>query len=157
MKTATIIEIKRQLEKQNYQQLLDYCLRLTKFKKENKELLSFLLFESDDLSDFVENVKKETAQHFMEINKTNIYFIRKSVRKILRNMNKYIRISSSKQVEAELLIYFCNCLFSYSIPIKKSRQLTNLYDSQLKKITAILSSLHPDLQYDLRRQMLKQA
>jgi hypothetical protein len=37
--------------------------------------------------------------------------------------------------------------------MKKSRQLINLFENQLKKIDAALSSLHPDLQYDLRKQI----
>jgi hypothetical protein len=157
MKTASINEIKKELEKRNFEQLLEYLLRLTRFKKENKELLTFLLFESDDIPNFIENVKKETEQLFIEMNKGNVYFIKKSVRKILRNINKYNRFSLSKQAEAELLIHFCNCLINYSIPIKKSRQLINLYESQLKKIDQVISLLHPDLQYDLRRQLLKKS
>ena len=90
---------------------------------------------------------------FLEINKSNIYFVKKSIRKILRNVNKHIRFALSKQVEAELLIHFCNCISKYSIPVKKSKQLTNLYETQLKKIDEALSTLHPDLQYDLKKQI----
>ena len=155
MKTVSINEIKKDLEKRGSPELLEYCLRLAKFKKENKELLAFLLFDLDNIPAYIENIKQETDEQFMLINKSNIYFIKKSVRKILRNINKHIRFTLSKQVEAELLIHFCNCLIHYSIPIKKSRQLINLYESQLKKIELVLSGLHPDLQYDLRRQILK--
>jgi hypothetical protein len=155
MKTVSVNEIKKDLENRDFKELLEYCLRLAKFKKENKELLAFLLFDSDDISGYIENIKQETDEQFRLINKSNIYFIKKSVRKILRNVNKHVRFSLSKQVEAELLIHFCNCLIKYSIPIKKSRQLLNLYESQLKKIGQVLSALHPDLQYDLRRQILK--
>jgi len=154
MKLSSIIEIKKDLEKRDSNELLEYCLRLARYKKENKELLAFLLFESDNIPVYLENVKQEIEQQFMEINKSNIYFIKKSVRKILRSINKYIRFSLSKQIEAELLIHFCNCLINFSIPLKKSRQLMNLYESQLKKIDAALSTLHPDLQYDFKKQLL---
>jgi len=154
MKAASINDIKKELANHEYKDLLEYCLRLAKFKKENKELFAFLLFQADDLSKYIEHVKKETEEQFLQINKSNIYFIKKSVRKILRNINKQIRFSMSKEVEAELLIHFCNCIISYSIPIKKSRQLFNLYDNQLKKTTKALSFLHPDLQYDLKRRMV---
>jgi len=155
MKVYTIHEIKTELEQGNTKELISLCLKLAKFKKENKELLSFLLFDADDISEYVKNIKHETDQQFEEINKSNIYFIKKSVRKILRSLNKYIRFSLSKQVEAELLIHFCNCIISHSVPIKKSQQLMNLYQTQLKKIDQALSALHPDLQYDLRRLLLK--
>jgi hypothetical protein len=154
MKLSSIIEIKKDLEKRDSNELLEYCLRLARYKKENKELLAFLLFESDNIPVYLENVKQEIEQQFMEINKSNIYFIKKSVRKILRSINKYIRFSLSKQTEAELLIHFCNCLINFSIPLKKSRQLMNLYENQLKKIDAALSTLHPDLQYDFKKQLL---
>lgn len=154
MKPASVIEIKKELEKRDFDEILDYCLRLSRFKKENKELLSFLLFDSADISSYVENLKQEVDQQFQQTNKTNVYFIKKSVRKVLRNLNKHIRFSGSKQVEAELLIHFCNNIISHDLPIKKSQQLMNLYENQLKKIDEALSSLHPDLQYDLRRLLL---
>ncbi len=155
MKPHSINEIKNSLAEKNSKELLCYCLRLAKYKKENKELLGFLLFEQDDIKEFVESVKQQTEILFGEINKMNIYYIKKSVRKILKEVNKNIRFALSKQVEAELLIHFCNCIHSFSIPIKQSPQLFNLYDAQLKKIENILSGLHPDLQYDLKRQLVK--
>ena len=155
MKASSVSEIKKDLEKRDRQELIAYCLKMAKFKKENKELLDFLLFEADDISNYIEKVKQETDNLFIGMNKTNVYYIKKSVRKILRNVNKYIRFANSKQVESELLIHFCNCMVQYSIPVKKSRQLINLYESQLKKIEDALSQLHPDLQYDLKRQLVE--
>jgi predicted GTPase len=155
MEPASINEIKKELQKRNYQELMEYCLRLARFKKENKELLAFLLFQSDNIPAYMDQVKQEIDTQFEEMNKSNIYFIKKSVRKILRTINKHIRFSSSKQSEAELLIHFCNRLDKYAIPLKKSRQLTNLYHSQVKKIEATLATLHPDLQYDLKKQLLQ--
>lgn len=153
MKAATINDIKKDLEKRSTNELLSYCLRLAKFKKENKELLHFLLFESEDTATYIENIKQETDEMFLEINMSNVHYIKKSVRKILRYINKHIRFTASKQIEAELLIHFCNGILTNSIPLKKSRQLSNIYESQLKKIEAVLATLHPDLQYDLKRQL----
>lgn len=155
MKPHSINDIKKDLEKKNSEELVVYCLRLAKYKKENKELLGFLLFDHDDIPEFLENVKQEIENLFREINKTNIYYIKKSIRKILKELNKNIRFSMSKQIEAELLIHFCNCINSFSVPIKQSQQLSNLYEAQLKRIENSLSELHPDLQYDLKRQFLK--
>ena len=152
MSTSSISDIKKELSKKNSRDLLDFCIRLAKYKKENKELLAYLLFEVDNIPAYLENVKQETDHLFSDINTSNIYFIKKSVRKILRYINKHIRFALSKQVEAELLIHFCNCIDKYSIPVKKSRQLMNLYEAQLTKIEGALSTLHPDLRYDLRRQ-----
>jgi hypothetical protein len=150
---ASLAEIKKELEKQDQKELLTHCLRLIKFKKENKELLSFILFESGDISSFLQKVKEEADRLFEGMNTSNVYFIKKTTRKILRNINKYIRFSESKEIEAELLIYFCNCFDRYAIPVNKSKQLLNIYTSQVKKIENALGKLHPDLQYDLKRSL----
>ena len=153
MNATSITDIKKELEKRNHEELISYCLRLAKFKKENKELVNFLLFHADELSGYMENIKQEMDESFLNMNTTNIYYIKKSVRKVLRNVLKRIRFTLSKQVEAELLIHFCNCILKHSIPVKKSVQLKNIYESQLNKIEEALMTLHPDLQYDLRRQI----
>ncbi|MEP6951539.1 MAG: hypothetical protein ABI863_19770 [Ginsengibacter sp.] len=153
MKAASIHELKKELEARNHIQLLSYCLRLAKFKKENKELLTFLLFEADDVTTYIENVKQEITGFFSEINISNIYYIKKSVRKILRHANKHIRFSGSKQAEAEILIHFCNSVINYSIPLRKSKPLLKMYEMQITKINESISTLHPDLQYDLRKQL----
>ncbi|HEY5370131.1 MAG TPA: hypothetical protein VIJ75_14205 [Hanamia sp.] len=147
-------EIKKDLEKRDVNDLRNYCIRLAKFKKENKELLGFMLFEADNMNIYIENVKLETENSFLKINKHNIYFIKKSIRKILKTVNKHIRFSISKQVEVDLLIHFCNCIISHSIPLDHSIQLKNLYNGQLKKIDQALALLHPDLQYDFKRKLL---
>ena len=75
------------------------------------------------------------------------------MRKILRHVNKHIRFSASKQAEAEMLIHFCNSIINFSIPVHKSKPLLKMYETQIKKIDESLSTLHPDLQYDLRKQL----
>ena len=62
MKAASIIQLKKELENKSNADLITYCLRLSKFKKENKELLTFLLFEADDISKFSEDVKVTTGK-----------------------------------------------------------------------------------------------
>ncbi|MCK7539420.1 MAG: hypothetical protein MZV63_55200 [Marinilabiliales bacterium] len=47
-------------------------------------------------------MKKELDEEFDQINRTSYYFIRKSVRKILKNTRKYIRYSQKKQSEVDL-------------------------------------------------------
>ena len=84
----------------------------------------------------------------MDVNKTNFYFAKKGLRKILRSTNKYIRYSGSKQTEVELLLYFLQKLKRSGISTLASTTLTNLYQMQIKKITKALTGLHEDLQYD---------
>ena len=153
MNTPSLNELKKELEYKDKTELLSFCMRLVKFKKENKELLAFLLFEESDINTYIENIKEETTEYFGGINSSNIYFIKKGLRKILRLVNKQIKFAGSKQAEAEILIHFCNNILEFSIPLHKSRQLLNMYQTQLNKIDSALSTLHPDLQYDLRKQL----
>ncbi|HSQ43514.1 MAG TPA: hypothetical protein VLM16_00870, partial [Ginsengibacter sp.] len=133
MNTPSLNELKKELEYKDKTELLSFCMRLVKFKKENKELLAFLLFEESDINTYIENIKEETTEYFGGINSSNIYFIKKGLRKILRLVNKQIKFAGSKQAEAEILIHFCNNILEFSIPLHKSRQLLNMYQTQLNK------------------------
>ncbi|HMI60770.1 MAG TPA: hypothetical protein VK518_07680 [Puia sp.] len=151
MKAASIQEIKQELKSQSPSELVEFCLRLAKFKKDNKELLTYLLFEAADETTYIENVKKEIDGEFAELPKPNLYLTKKSLRKVLRNTAKQIRYTGSPQAEVELLTYFCRKIRSSGIPTKDSPVLTNLYRQQLKKINAVIATMHEDLQYDYLR------
>jgi len=154
MKAATVHEIKQELNALKTNELVELCLRLSKFKKENKELLTYLLFESHDEQAFIKTVEDEIAEQLNEIPRGNsFYLIKKGIRKVLRRTNKHIQYTASKTAEVQLLLYFCKTLKATGIPIKKSTALINLYDAQLKKIKKTLGSLHEDLQYDYLRQL----
>lgn len=148
MKAATVVQIKKELQHRNPDELLELCLRLSKFKKENKELLTYLLFESDDEEGYIETVKTEVDQQFSEININSFFYIKKSSRKILRNLKKYIRYSGKKETEVELLLYFCQKLKDFRPSINRNTTLLNLYNRQLDYTNKKISALHEDLQYD---------
>lgn len=148
MKTATIHEIKQELLTLKPAILLELCLRLGKFKKENKELLTYLLFEANNEQEFIDSVKKEIDELFSSINQSQLFFAKKSLRKTARIIGKYCRYSGIKETEIELRIYFCRLLNDSGIPIKQNLVIKNLYDSQLKKVRSVLETFHEDLQYD---------
>lgn len=153
MKVATVSQLKKKLNFRSPQELLELCLILSKFKKENKELLTYLLFESGDEAGYILNVKQEVDEQFELINKKNWYFIKKSIRKILKTIKKYIRYSGRKDTEVELLMYFCYKLKEFKPSIKKNPTMQNLYDRQLALMNKTLLTLHEDLQYDYRLEM----
>lgn len=155
MKTSSVSEIKQELTNASQKELLDICLRVIKYKKDNKELVSFLLFEANDLQSYIENIKMEIEEQFLQINQSNLYFAKKSLRKILKIANRYIKYTQSKESEAELLIYFCNQIKTSGIRINKSTALTNLYNNQIKKIRLVVETLHEDLQHDFNKQIEK--
>lgn len=154
MKAATVQELKEELKHLPAGKVLELCLRLARFKKENKELLTYLLFEAHDEQEFIKGVQQEVDQQFSEIPKgNNLYLVKKTLRKILRGVNKYIRYSGNKTTEAELLLYYIERLKASGIPFQKSPVLVNLYNQQLKKVKAAVSSLHEDLQYDFEQRI----
>jgi hypothetical protein len=153
MKSATIHEIKQELSTARPAELIELCLRLGRFKKENKELMTYLLFEANDEQGYVTGIKKEIDEQFATINLSQLYFAKKSLRKIARIINKYCRYSASKPTEVELRIYFCTQLKESGIPIKRNAVINNLYNSQLKKIQTVLAALHEDLQYDYQKEL----
>jgi len=155
MKTASVTEIKNELITIPAPKLAELCLRLAKFKKENKELLTYLLFEDHDLQGYLSSVKKEMDILFTEVNTSHLYFAKKTLRKILRICGKHIRYTGSKQAEAELLLHFCISLKGSGIAFENSPVLVNLYQGQLKKIRTVIEGLHEDLQYDYLKELKK--
>ena len=87
-------------------------------------------------------------EQFEDINRKSYYYIKKSIRKILRNCKKFIRYSKKKETEVDLLIYFCLQLIKMNPSLKRSIVLQNLYKRQVESIKKIVKSLHEDLQYD---------
>lgn len=152
MKASSLNEIKKELGYLDPKSVQELCMRVAKYRKENKELLTYLLFESHDEPGYINNVKREIDELFNTLPK-GIYLMKKSLRKILRITNKQIRYSESKQTEVDLRIYFCSKIKKSGIQLQTSQALSNLYRQQLKKIETALAKLPEDLQYDHHREL----
>jgi len=148
MKAASVKEIKDELSRRQPKELMELTLRLARFKKENKELLTYLLFESDNEDAFISGVKDEIIEDFKTINRTSYYYVKKSIRKILRNIKKYVRYSKHKQTEVELLICFCLEMKDMKPSMRRSITMSNLYNNQVQILKKALATLHEDLQFD---------
>jgi len=134
MRTATVHELKKELQNLSANELVELCLSLTKYKKDNKEFLTYLLFDAHNKQQFTDDVKQEIDKQFSELNpQINLYYAKKSLRKILRLIGRYTKYLNDKAISAELHIYFCNKLKNSGIPFQKSEQLIKLYNNQLKK------------------------
>ena len=153
MRSSSIHEIKHELVNLKAVEVTTLCLRLARFKKENKELLTYLLFEAKDEQGYIKNVKQEIEDLFGDINLTQLYFAKKTLRKILRVINKHSRYSGNKQTDIELRIFFCQQLKASGIPFRQNAVLSNIFDGQLKKIDATTAALHEDLQHDYRKEI----
>lgn len=148
MKPASLKEIKKELDVLHPKRLQELCMSMVRFRKENKELLTYLLFDSYDEPDYIRSVKSGIDEMFMELNKNNSYLAKKGIRKILAFVNKQIKYSGLKQTEVEILIHFCKKLRKAGIAMPINSALGNLYLRQVQKIRKSLSTLHEDLQFD---------
>jgi len=147
MTTASLSELRRALKNVPSGDLPDLCIRLARYKKENKELLSYLLFEVDDEPEYIKGVKTEIDEHFRELIRSTPYMTKKGIRKALNFTNQKIRYSGQKRTEVELLIYFCE-KFRKEISFRNNLTLKNIYLRQIQRIKKTLTTLHEDLQFD---------
>jgi uncharacterized FlaG/YvyC family protein len=152
MKAATLNEIKKELNTLEPDRVIELCMRLAKYKKESKELLTYLLFESYNETAYIENVKADINELFGQLSKENLYFVKKSLRKILRMVNRQVRYSGNRQTEVTLRIYFCAQVKKFVPNLHRSQLLVNLFEQQVKKIKAALDTLPEDLQFDYQQE-----
>lgn len=148
MEIAPISQIKKELASLPPEELGNLVLRLAKFKKENKELLSYLLFEAFDEQEYIKQAKDEINLDFLSLNRSSYYLAKKTLRKSLRTTNKYIRFSGKKETEIELLLHFCRKMKESKLSYKGNRVVFNMYINQVKRIQKVITQLHEDLQYD---------
>jgi hypothetical protein len=149
MSTTTygLQHIKKELQHLPNEQIVELCLRLARHKKENKELLAYLLFEAYDEPAFIEKVKAEAGFMFSQLPTQN-YFAAKALRKILRLLSKYTKFMASKGAEIELLINFCNNYLQYADRRTSHKPLRLIFSRQLEKTRTLIAKLHEDLQFD---------
>lgn len=155
MKSANLREIKKELQELPPQQVMELCLRLCRFKKDNKELLTYLLFEAHDESAYIDSVKQEIDERFEQVNRKSPYYVRKSFRSILSITRKYIRYSGNKETEVELLLHFCSRLKEFKPDIRQNKRQLNIFLKLSEQIEKKISMLHEDLQYDFYRDLRK--
>ncbi|MEQ9426470.1 MAG: hypothetical protein RJQ09_18755 [Cyclobacteriaceae bacterium] len=147
MKIASLSQLKKELSNLPPVEVISICLRIVKHKKENKELLHYLLLEADNEDSYVDAIKEDISEGFENINKSNHYWAMKSIRKILRSLNKFIRFSGKKESEVELRLFFCKKILSSGLRLEYGA-LRNLYLRQISLIEKAISVLHEDLQFD---------
>jgi len=153
MITASLHEIKKELHTLDSETITGLCMRLAKYKKENKELLNYLLFEAHDEQAYISMVRETINELFNALPARNLYLIKKTLRKILRFVNKQIKYSGIRQTEVELRVYFCTKIKEARIPLSTGTVLFNLYQQQLNKINTAVAKLPEDLQSDYQQEI----
>lgn len=149
MKAATISQLKKELVKLDPDDLLDVCVRMAKFKVESKELLTYLLMKADDEIGYANDLCSEIDQQLDTPGRIH----KKTLRKVVRWMDKSLRFSGDKETELQVRIHFCRRIKHKRISFGNCRVSANMYATQLKKIDKVIDKVHPDLQFDYNQQM----
>jgi len=147
MKTASIKEMRQELNEKSTKELIDICLRFSKFKKENKELLTYLLFDSNSEQAYIQLIKDIISEEFSVLIGYSYYQRVKGIRKILRITKKYIRYSQKKETQIELLIFFCHELNQSNVNIHEGA-VSTIFEKQIESIKKEIQKLHEDLRFD---------
>lgn len=149
MKAASIAELKKELVRREPGELLDACLSLARFKKDNKELLTYLLFLCHDELGFANSLCAEIDHQFSETPNAH----KKTLRKLIRWMNKCLRFTKVKDTEIQVRLHFCRKLRSSQTPMRNSKVIINMYNGQLKKVRRAIEKLHPEIQREVEREI----
>lgn len=153
MQVASLKEFKEELKHLDKNELNELILHFIRFKKDNKELLQYLLFDQHRENDYIQEIKVEIEEAFKNMNNSSYFLMKKTIRKQLRLVKKYLRYSKKKTTEVELILHFCNELLELDPSIKYNKVLLNIFDREIIRMEKIILSLHEDLQYDYLREI----
>lgn len=148
---AGLAEIKKELKSYSQPQLLEACLRIIKFKKDNKELATYLLFAASNEAEFIKEVNTATSDEMVLAKGRQTNHQRKMLAKVLRLVNKYGRYSGKKETQTELLLHYTEELVDYFDARKTHIEM--LLQRNVKRITTLIAGLHPELQYDYQQRL----
>lgn len=148
MKSRSISDIRKEIAHLDPLEVTTLLLKLAKFSTANKELLSYLLFYTGLEDSFLKEVKAEIDLCFSDVNPRNAYLTKKTIRKIIRLIKKYAQYASTKTLEIEIRLYFCQKFEEFRLHRLGDPPLNNIYDRERSKIEKLISTLHEDLQQD---------
>ena len=155
MNVAPLSKIKKELELYYPSVLQQLLVRLMKYKKENKELINYLIYMADDEPQFLKEIKLEMDAEFAEIKKSHWFAAKKRIQKTVRTNSKYIRFSADERTETEIRLYFCKKMRELPQTLLKQRVIAAIFIRQLDYLRKSISQLHEDLQYDYNAELEK--
>lgn len=153
MKIPSLSVIKKEMSNLPQSELIDVLTTLAKYSKENIELLNYLLFEADFESNYIEKIKAELDEQFVDLRVYKPNLLKKQLQKIARTLKKNIKYSGIKQTEIELLIHFCLKMMEVKINFHRYTVMINLLKRQFARIQKVISELDEDLQNDYNREV----
>lgn len=78
---------------------------------------------------------------------------KKTLRKVVRWMNKSLRSSGDKEPKLRKRIYFCHRIKDKRFTLGGCHASEYKVARQLKKVDAVIEKVHPDLQFNYNQQL----
>ncbi len=158
MNVLSIGEVKKNLKHLTDDELSALLIKLAKYKKVNKEYLSFLLLNESNEDLYVEEVKEHLTELLDNINQSSIQYAKKTLRKVLRVLKQCSAFSEKDVTQLELSVFFCNELNKLQRSIRNHSIVQGMYNREVTKIDKIMKCMHEDLvaDYETEWSQLKQ-
>ncbi len=153
MQPASIDTIKQELKQRTPKQVLDILLHLARFKKENKELLTYLLFEATDNEAYVRQVKEEITDALHQIDGLPAYQYKKQFRKMQRKLGKPVKYMNNKSATIELYMHVIEQISADRKTSFIRAFLDKVAEQYIRKIEKILPAVPEDLAGDIARRI----
>jgi hypothetical protein len=154
MKAATLHQIKKELETSSPQRVLALLLKIVKSKTENKELISYLLFDEDNLSGYIADLREDVSELLKDVKYLPPYQVKRSLRKALKFITKYTKYTGAKETEAELLVHLCKLMQTQGLASGSNKIANSIYAKQVEKIEKLIPYLHEELQFDYKEELV---
>jgi len=154
MKPATLVQIRKELETISPQRLMALTLRLIKLKSENKEFVSYLLFDEDQLSEYLADLKFEISEVLDGASFTQPLIAKKALRKCQKYITKHAKYMGSKDAEAELYMFLLRKIHEKGINRYTHRAIQLIYLRIIEKTKKLLPTIHNDLRGDFEIEIL---
>lgn len=148
---VALADIKQALQQATPNELRDLCVRLARFKQDNKQLLHYALFYQDRPEVFIEEVNVRLKEAVETFNYSHAYWVKKGLRKWQRQVNLLGRISGEPWVQAKLQGMYALACYEAASKVAATEVLTNLCAQATKKFYAQVAKLEADWQHDLTR------
>ncbi len=140
---------KKEITKLDAKTLADICIKLAKYKTENKEFLNYLLFHSYDNQPYIDELKLEINNTFSAL-KFNDYAHFKLIKVLLLRINKHLKFIGDKNQEAEIVAQFCNTFMANVSVRSYYNGLIQILFRQFVRLQKIVGKLDEDLQFDYK-------
>lgn len=143
----SLVNLKKSLKQLPPEELMELVLRLTKYKKENKELLTFLVSYESDAQALCVDFKEELSEAFADMN-AHGYYAAKTMRKQLKLVTQFRRFTKSNEYTIDLQAHYLRTVIQYLSPTQRNRSVQSILYRVLLRIEKDISKLHEDLRYD---------